>query len=241
MLPHFGRVLFTSAWFTCGGIVTKQLQMSFSTHYLSADIGAMEYGKEHLKAVHRLQSRFSLKELIQLPNLLERTMKNLTAFGMPKASKLKKIMEELPQEAEEILKLERMITSTLNPSINPLLDFYSDQSSIFGYVEGLMANLKSFHPTLKAHLLKEGEDGALRGILLHDNEAGMIVLRRHIAETKALLSRVHEEMGDLPLTDLESGAFPLLVRHAGFLKVAELKDRLGIRQHIFTEIGVHNE
>ncbi|XP_020517910.1 uncharacterized protein LOC105420018 isoform X2 [Amborella trichopoda] len=216
--------------------------------YLSADIGVMEYGKELLKAVHRLIGRSSLEELIQLPNLLERTAANLTAFGVPEASKLKKIMEELAQEAKEILKLERLISPTLNPSIGPLLNFYSDQPSIFGYAEGLLAKLKSdlayregFHPTLKAHSLKEGEDAALGGISLHDNEAGMIVLKHHIAETEALLSRVREELSDLPLNELESGAFPLLVRHAGSLKVAELKDRLGIRQRVFTEIGAHKE
>ncbi|ERM97941.1 uncharacterized protein LOC105420018 isoform X1 [Amborella trichopoda] len=252
-LPHSGRVLFTPAWFTRGGIVPEQLRISFSTQvegldYLSADIGVMEYGKELLKAVHRLIGRSSLEELIQLPNLLERTAANLTAFGVPEASKLKKIMEELAQEAKEILKLERLISPTLNPSIGPLLNFYSDQPSIFGYAEGLLAKLKSdlayregFHPTLKAHSLKEGEDAALGGISLHDNEAGMIVLKHHIAETEALLSRVREELSDLPLNELESGAFPLLVRHAGSLKVAELKDRLGIRQRVFTEIGAHKE
>ncbi|KAL4181182.1 hypothetical protein AMTRI_Chr12g235930 [Amborella trichopoda] len=66
----------------------------------------------------------------------------------------------------------------------------------------------------------------------------MIILKHHIAETELLLSLVHEEMGDLPLTELESHAFPLLARHAGFLKVVELKDRLGIRQRMFIEISV---
>ncbi|KAL4199263.1 hypothetical protein AMTRI_Chr03g50300 [Amborella trichopoda] len=201
-LPYSGWILFTLAWFTTGGIVSEQLRIPFSTQvegldYLSADIGGMEYGKELLKA---------------LPKLLERTPKNLTAFTVPEASKLKKIMGEL-----------------LNPSIGHLLDFASDQPSIFGYVEGLLMKLKSdlayregFHPTLEAHSLKEGEDAAL-------------------GETETLLSQVCEEMSDLPLTDLESCAFPFLARHAGSLKVVELKDKLGIRQHVFIEIGAYKE
>ncbi|ERN03691.1 hypothetical protein AMTR_s00144p00103000 [Amborella trichopoda] len=102
-LPHFGRVLFTLAWFARGGIVPEQLRIPFSTQvegldYLSAETG----GKELLKAVHRFIGRFSLEELMQLPDLLERTAANLTAFGVPEASKLKKIIGELAQEAGEI-------------------------------------------------------------------------------------------------------------------------------------------
>ncbi|ERN12787.1 hypothetical protein AMTR_s00043p00209970 [Amborella trichopoda] len=183
--------------------------------YLSADIGTMEYGKELLNVVHGLLGRSSLEELIQLPDLLERTATNLTTFGVFEASKLKKIMGKLAQEAGEILKLERLISSLLNPSIGPLLNFYSDQPSIFGYAEGLLEKLKSdmaywesFHPTVQTYLLKEGEDAALGGISLRDNEVGMIVFRHHIAETRALPSRVHEEMGDLPPTDLKSSPSP---------------------------------
>ncbi|ERN06000.1 hypothetical protein AMTR_s00143p00100320 [Amborella trichopoda] len=103
MLPHSGRVLFTPAWFTHWSIVPKQLKIPFSTQvegldYLSAKIGE----KELLKVVHRLIGLFSLEELMQLPDLLERTAVNLTSFGMPEASKLKKIMGELAQEAGEI-------------------------------------------------------------------------------------------------------------------------------------------
>ncbi|ERN10885.1 hypothetical protein AMTR_s00167p00045820 [Amborella trichopoda] len=68
-------------------------------------------------------------------------------------------------------------------------------------LKGELAYKEGFHPTVEAHSLKEGEDAALGGISLCDNEASMIVLRHHIAETEALLSRVHEEMGDLPPTD----------------------------------------
>ncbi|KAL4181206.1 hypothetical protein AMTRI_Chr12g236050 [Amborella trichopoda] len=200
MLPYSGRVLFTPPWFTRRGIVSEQLRILFSTQGV----------------VHCLLGKSSLEELIQLLDLLERTVTNLTAIGVL-----------------EILKLERLIFPTTNPSIGILLDFYSNQPSIFGYAEGLLENLKGelaykegFHPTVEAHSLKEGEDAALGGISLCDNEASMIVLRHHIAETEALLSRVHEEMG----------AFPLLARDAGFLK-----DRLGIRQRVFTEIGSHKE
>ncbi|KAL4184798.1 hypothetical protein AMTRI_Chr10g2900 [Amborella trichopoda] len=224
----------SSSWpprsgFTRRGIVLEQLRIPFSTHvegldYLSADIGAD----------HRLIGRSSLDELIQLPNLLERTAANLTAFGVPEASKLKKIIGELTQEKGNILKLERLISQT--------------QPSTFGYTKGLLAKLKSdltyregFHTTIEAHSLKEGEDVALGGISLHDNEAGMIVLRRHSVETETLLSWVCKEMGDLSLSYLKSGSFPLLARHASSLKVAELKDRLGIRQRVFIEIGAHKE
>ncbi|ERN07875.1 hypothetical protein AMTR_s00012p00219270 [Amborella trichopoda] len=107
--------------------------------------------------------------------------------------------------------LERLI-STLNPSVNPLLDFYLDQPPIFGYAKGLLEQLKSdltyqegCHPTLEVHSLKEGEYAALGGISFRDNEAGMLVLQHHIAEMKALLSQVSEEMCDLPPTNFESG------------------------------------
>ncbi|ERN16623.1 uncharacterized protein LOC18444938 [Amborella trichopoda] len=157
-------------------------------------------------------------------------------------------MEELSQIAWEILKLEGLISPVLYPSIGPLLDFYSDQPSIFGYAEGLLEKLKSdpayregFHLTLEGHSLKEGEYAALAGISLRDNEAGMLVLRRLITQTEALLSQVREEMGDSPLTKLESGAFPLLARQAVFLKAAELQDRLAIRQPVSVGIGAHKE
>ncbi|KAL4188833.1 hypothetical protein AMTRI_Chr08g204000 [Amborella trichopoda] len=173
-----------------------------------AKINIMEYGKEILKAIHRHIGKSSLKELIQLPRLLERTAEDLMAFG-----------------------LERLI-STLNPSVNPLLDFYLDQPPIFGYAKGLLEQLKSdltyqegFHPTLEVHSLKEGEYAALGGISFRDNEAGMLVLQHHIAEMKALLSQVSEEMSS----------------QVGFLKVVELKDRLAIRQRVSAEIGTHKE
>ncbi|KAL4196503.1 hypothetical protein AMTRI_Chr04g246450 [Amborella trichopoda] len=126
-LPLSGPVLFTAAWFTLGGV----------------------------KDVHRLIGRSSLEELMQLPRLLERTAANLIAFGVPEAYKLKGIMEELSQLKREILNLEGLIFPTRNPSIGPLLEFYSDQPSIFCYAEGLLEKLKSnlayregFHPTL---------------------------------------------------------------------------------------------
>ncbi|KAL4196773.1 hypothetical protein AMTRI_Chr04g184830 [Amborella trichopoda] len=64
----------------------------------------MDYGKELLNVVHRLPGRSSLEELIQLSDFLERTTTNLTAFGVPWASKLKRIIGELAQEAGEISK-----------------------------------------------------------------------------------------------------------------------------------------
>ncbi|ERN11887.1 hypothetical protein AMTR_s00020p00192900 [Amborella trichopoda] len=178
---------------------------------------------------------------IQLLDLLERTAVNLTSFGVPEASKLKKIMGELTQKTREILKLERLVSPTLNPFIGPLLDFYSDQPSIFGYAKGLQEKLKSDLTDWEdaADSPKEGEDAALGGISLCDNEADMIVLKHHIAKTEALLSQVHKEMSDLPLANLELGTFPLLARPAGSLKVVELKDRLGIRQRVVTKIGAH--
>ncbi|ERN11855.1 hypothetical protein AMTR_s00020p00117980 [Amborella trichopoda] len=109
-----------------------------------------------MKVVHSLIRRSSLEELIQLPDLLERTAANLTAFGMPKAFKLNKIMGELTQESD------------------------------LAYREG-------FHLTLEAHSLKVVEAAALGGISLRDNEVGMIVLIRHIAETETLLSRVYKD------------------------------------------------
>ncbi|KAL4192793.1 hypothetical protein AMTRI_Chr06g173730 [Amborella trichopoda] len=222
MLPHSGWILFMPAWFTHGGIVE-------GLDYLSADIDVMEYRKELLKAVHHL--------------IGQRTAVNLTSFGVPEASKLKKIMGELTQKTREILKLERLVSPTLNPFIGPLLDFYSDQPSIFGYAKGLQEKLKSDLTDWEdaANSPKEGEDAALGGISLCDNEADMIVLKHHIAKTEALLSQVHKEMSDLPLANLELGTFPLLARHAGSLKVVELKDRLGIRQRVVTKIGAHKE
>ncbi|KAL4192808.1 hypothetical protein AMTRI_Chr06g173840 [Amborella trichopoda] len=141
----------------------------------------MEYEKELMKVVHSLIRRSSLEELIQLPDLLERTAANLTAFGMPKAFKLNKIMGELTQEVGEVLKLERLISPELNP-FSLLVKLKSD----LAYREG-------FHLTLEAHSLKEVEAAALGGISLRDNEVGMIVLIRHIAETETLLSRVYED------------------------------------------------
>ncbi|ERN10654.1 hypothetical protein AMTR_s00028p00214700 [Amborella trichopoda] len=98
--------------------------------YLSAEIGFMEYGKELWKVVHRLILRSYLEELMQLPELLDRTAAKLTAFTVLEAYKLKGIMEDLSQMVGEILKLEGLISPILNPSIDPLLDFYSDQPSI---------------------------------------------------------------------------------------------------------------
>ncbi|ERN02538.1 hypothetical protein AMTR_s00083p00165060 [Amborella trichopoda] len=110
----------------------------------------------------------SLKELIQLLELLENTTVNLKAFRVPKAYQLKGIMGELALMAEEILKLERLISPTLSPSISLLFYFFSDQPSIFDYVEGLLEEFKKylayregFHSTLEAHSLKEGEYAAL--------------------------------------------------------------------------------
>ncbi|KAL4184863.1 hypothetical protein AMTRI_Chr10g227660 [Amborella trichopoda] len=123
LLPHSGWVLFTPAWFTPGGIIE-------ALDYLSAEIGFMEYGKELWKVVHRLILRSYLEELMQLPELLDRTAAKLTAFTVLEAYKLKGIMEDLSQMVGEILKLEGLISPILNPSIDPLLDFYSDQPSI---------------------------------------------------------------------------------------------------------------
>ncbi|ERM95958.1 hypothetical protein AMTR_s00060p00211550 [Amborella trichopoda] len=135
----------------------------------------MDYGKELLNVVHRLPGRSSLEELIQLSDFLERTTTNLTAFGVPWASQLKRIIGELAQEAGEISKQEGLISPTLNLSIGPLLDFFPDQPSIFGYTKGLLGKLKSdllyregFDPTLQTYTLEEGEDIPLGGISLHE-------------------------------------------------------------------------
>ncbi|KAL4196762.1 hypothetical protein AMTRI_Chr04g247860 [Amborella trichopoda] len=139
-------------------------------------------------------------------------------------------MGELAQMAEEILKLEKLVSLILNPPISPLLYFVP---SIFGYVEDRLEEFKGdlayrgrFHLTLKAHLLKEGD---------------IPILRCHIVETEILLSRVRMEMGDLPLSDLESSGFPLLARQTGSLPMAALKDRLAIKQRVSAKVGVHKE
>ncbi|ERN00577.1 hypothetical protein AMTR_s00091p00022650 [Amborella trichopoda] len=102
---------------------------------------------------------------MQLPEFLGKTAANLTAFGVLKAHQLKGNMGELAQMAEEILKLEKLVSLILNPPISPLLYFVP---SIFGYVEDRLEEFKGdlayrgrFHLTLKAHLLKEGEYAAL--------------------------------------------------------------------------------
>ncbi|KAL4189225.1 hypothetical protein AMTRI_Chr08g164400 [Amborella trichopoda] len=158
-LPHSHRVLSASTWFTNEGIVSEQLRIPFSVQiegldYLSAKISFMEYVMELWKVVPHLISRSSHEELIQLPELLLRTAVNLTVFRVPEAYKLKGIMEELSQMVGEILKLEGLILPLLNLSVGPLLDFYSDQPSIFGYAEGLLEKVK------------EGEYTALGGISL---------------------------------------------------------------------------
>ncbi|ERM98738.1 hypothetical protein AMTR_s00082p00087140 [Amborella trichopoda] len=146
----------------------------------------MEYGVELSKAIHHLIGRSSFGELVQLHEFLGTTAANLTTFGVPKAYQLKGITGELALMAEEILKLEKLVSPMLNPSIGPLLDFFSNQPSIFCYVEGLSKEFKRdwaywerFCPTLKAHSLKEGEYAALGGISFRDNEANIPVLRHH--------------------------------------------------------------
>ncbi|ERN12132.1 hypothetical protein AMTR_s00159p00080040 [Amborella trichopoda] len=61
---------------------------------------------ELLKVVLHLLGRASLEELIQLPDLLEDAAKNLAAFAVQEASKLKR---ELARQTKEILKLEGLI------------------------------------------------------------------------------------------------------------------------------------
>ncbi|KAL4198997.1 hypothetical protein AMTRI_Chr03g142780 [Amborella trichopoda] len=142
-------------------------------------------------------------------------------------------MGELALMAEEILKLERLISPTLSPSISLLFYFFSDQPSIFDYVEGLLEEFKKylayregFHSTLEAHSLKE---------------ESMLPSREFHFGTTRLACSFFDEMRDSPSTDLETSSLPLLTRQAGFLTMVVLKDRLAIRQCVSVKLGDHKE